>query len=295
LIFLDESGVSTQMTRLYARCTGGARIHETTPDGRWKILTILGAISTRGMIATMTIEAATDREIFLAYLVRMTLDEEDVSVPVHRDTCGVIPAAGQARLSAFPSMISVSDPAAADLSAAVQFISSLITDCGLPHLPHDLGFILNKANCADPSKVYASAYSLAADLRSFLDRKPVSTRRASVMYHATLLVRRRPELFFPAMILAAAVLAATLYSVAMELAARRLQNHAQTRLRQMQQLTYSLESDIYEPVSKLPNSKAVSETLIRWAAESLDGLAAHMAFDENQHPDAWRPRLNLVG
>lgn len=68
LIFLDESGVSTQMTRLYARSTGGARIHETTPDGRWKILTILGAISTRGMIATMTIEAATDREIFLAYL-----------------------------------------------------------------------------------------------------------------------------------------------------------------------------------------------------------------------------------
>ena len=68
LIFLDESGVSTQMTRLYARSTGGARIHETTPDSRWKILTILGAISTRGMIATMTIEAATDREIFLAYL-----------------------------------------------------------------------------------------------------------------------------------------------------------------------------------------------------------------------------------
>jgi transposase len=68
LIFLDESGVSTQMTRLYARSTGGARIYETTPDGRWKILTILGAISTRGMIATMTIDAATDREIFLAYL-----------------------------------------------------------------------------------------------------------------------------------------------------------------------------------------------------------------------------------
>ena len=68
LILLDESDVSTQLTRLYARCTGGARIHETTPDGRWKTLTILGAISIRGMIATMTIEAATDREIFLAYL-----------------------------------------------------------------------------------------------------------------------------------------------------------------------------------------------------------------------------------
>jgi DDE superfamily endonuclease len=37
----------------------------------WKILTILGAMSLRGMIATMTIEAATDAEIFLAYLDRV--------------------------------------------------------------------------------------------------------------------------------------------------------------------------------------------------------------------------------
>jgi hypothetical protein len=44
LIFLDESGVSTQMTRLYAHCTAGARIHEATPDGRRKILTILGGV-----------------------------------------------------------------------------------------------------------------------------------------------------------------------------------------------------------------------------------------------------------
>jgi transposase len=68
LIFLDESGVSTQMTRRYARAPRGVRVHEATPEGNWKILTILGAMSLRGMIATMTIEAATDAEIFLAYL-----------------------------------------------------------------------------------------------------------------------------------------------------------------------------------------------------------------------------------
>jgi transposase len=56
------------MTKLYARCRGGARIHEAAPHGNWKILTILGAMSTRGMIATMTIEEATDTDIFLAYL-----------------------------------------------------------------------------------------------------------------------------------------------------------------------------------------------------------------------------------
>jgi hypothetical protein len=47
----------------------------------------------------------------------------------------------------------------------------------------------------------------------------------------------------------------------------------------MQQLTYSLESNIYEPVSKLPNSKAARETLIHWTAESLDGLAAQAGDD----------------
>jgi transposase len=56
------------MTRLYARGTGGRRIHEATPGGHWKILTILGAMSLRGMVATMTIEEPTDTDIFLAYV-----------------------------------------------------------------------------------------------------------------------------------------------------------------------------------------------------------------------------------
>lgn len=68
LIFLDESGVTTSMTRLRARCLGGQRIHEATPGGRWRIMTILGAMSLRGMVAAMTIEEATDTDIFLAFI-----------------------------------------------------------------------------------------------------------------------------------------------------------------------------------------------------------------------------------
>lgn len=56
------------MTRLRARSLGGRRIHEATPGGHWKIMTILGALSMRGIVAAMTIEAATDADIFLAYL-----------------------------------------------------------------------------------------------------------------------------------------------------------------------------------------------------------------------------------
>ena len=56
------------MTRGYARAPRGQRVHAAVPGGHWKIVTILGAMDHRGMLATMTIEAATDREIFLEYL-----------------------------------------------------------------------------------------------------------------------------------------------------------------------------------------------------------------------------------
>jgi transposase len=83
LIYLDESGVTTSMTRLYGRCLGGKRIHEATPGGHWKILTILSAMSVRGLIATMTIEEPADSDIFLAYVEQVlcpALKPDDVVV-----------------------------------------------------------------------------------------------------------------------------------------------------------------------------------------------------------------------
>jgi transposase len=68
LIYLDESGVSTQKTRRYGRVLGSARLREAVPAGNWKTLTVLGALSTEGIVAAMTVEAATDREVFLTYL-----------------------------------------------------------------------------------------------------------------------------------------------------------------------------------------------------------------------------------
>ena len=68
LIFLDESGVTTQMTRAWGRAPKGQRISEATPQGRWKVLTTLGAMSLRGMEAVMTVESATDGEVFFTYL-----------------------------------------------------------------------------------------------------------------------------------------------------------------------------------------------------------------------------------
>jgi transposase len=63
--------VTTSLTRLRARSEGGGRIAEATPGGRWKIMTILGAMSVRGIVAAMTIEEATDGDIFLAFVDRV--------------------------------------------------------------------------------------------------------------------------------------------------------------------------------------------------------------------------------
>ena len=68
LVFLDESGVTTEMTRRYGRIMGGDRLHEGVPAGRWRTLTVLGAVSISGWVALMTIEAPTDGDVFLAYL-----------------------------------------------------------------------------------------------------------------------------------------------------------------------------------------------------------------------------------
>jgi transposase len=47
---------------------GSARVQEGTPAGRWKTLTVLGAVGRSGWVAKMTIVAATDGEVFNAYL-----------------------------------------------------------------------------------------------------------------------------------------------------------------------------------------------------------------------------------
>lgn len=68
LVFVDESGATTEMTRRYGRAPGGERIREATPAGHWSTLTLLGAMSRKGMLASMTVESPTDGDVFLAYL-----------------------------------------------------------------------------------------------------------------------------------------------------------------------------------------------------------------------------------
>jgi len=48
------------MTPRYGRAEGGQRVHDAVPAGHWHTLTVLAALSLRGIRAAMTVEAPTD-------------------------------------------------------------------------------------------------------------------------------------------------------------------------------------------------------------------------------------------
>jgi transposase len=62
------------MTRLYARALHGERAHGSAPGG-WRRLTVLGALSGEGMVAAMSIAAATTTRVFVAFLQSVLIPE----------------------------------------------------------------------------------------------------------------------------------------------------------------------------------------------------------------------------
>ncbi|HEX4621635.1 MAG TPA: IS630 family transposase [Myxococcaceae bacterium] len=68
---VDESGASCGMTRLRGRAPQGERVHGSVPGGHWKVQTIVGALRTDGMGASLTFEGATDGEAFLTFVKKI--------------------------------------------------------------------------------------------------------------------------------------------------------------------------------------------------------------------------------
>ena len=71
LVFVDESGFHTSMTRLYARAPRGKRAHGKVPRNRGKNTTLIASITLEGGIGeSVAIEGATDAKAFEAYVER---------------------------------------------------------------------------------------------------------------------------------------------------------------------------------------------------------------------------------
>ena len=108
LIFVDETGIDTRMTRAYARAARGRRAPGTVPWGRWERLTVIGALALDGLVASMSVAAATGPAVFRAFA-------EQVLIPA---------------LRARPDALVVMDNLAAHKSEAVR---EALDRAGLSH------------------------------------------------------------------------------------------------------------------------------------------------------------------
>ncbi len=73
LVFIDESGAKTNMTRLYGRAKAGARATDAAPSGRWCTTTMISSMRLDGSTACMVVDGATNKEVFQAYVQHILL------------------------------------------------------------------------------------------------------------------------------------------------------------------------------------------------------------------------------
>ncbi|WP_448639737.1 IS630 family transposase [Geodermatophilus sp. URMC 63] len=73
LVFVDECGTHTSMTRRRARAPRGQRARGAVPRNRGPVTTLLTGLSLTGMAPAMTVEGGTDTAVFATYLEHFLL------------------------------------------------------------------------------------------------------------------------------------------------------------------------------------------------------------------------------
>ena len=74
LVFVDETGATTAMGREYGRAPVGERVQATAPGG-WKNVTLISALRSSGVVASLAFPGATDRPAFETYVEQVLVPE----------------------------------------------------------------------------------------------------------------------------------------------------------------------------------------------------------------------------
>jgi transposase len=126
LVFIDETGASTKMARLYGRSFRGRRCIAAIPHGHWKTTTFVGGLRHTGITAPMVLDGPMDGPAFLAYVEQVlapTLAPGDIVVldnlPAHK------PAAVREALRAAGAELRYLPPYSPDLNPIEMAFSKL--------------------------------------------------------------------------------------------------------------------------------------------------------------------------
>lgn len=63
------------MVRRYGRCFGGSRVYDERPGNKGKNITLIGAMSDEGLIATMTLPGGLNTASFVVYVEKILLPQ----------------------------------------------------------------------------------------------------------------------------------------------------------------------------------------------------------------------------
>ena len=75
LVFLDETGIATDTARPYGWAEGGGRCVDAVPHGRWRVNTLVTAVSCRGVLAAMLIGGPVNSAWFEAFCGRLLVPQ----------------------------------------------------------------------------------------------------------------------------------------------------------------------------------------------------------------------------
>lgn len=74
LIFVDETGATTSMTRRYGRASAGERVEVAVPEN-WTTVTLIAALRSTEVVAPLAFEGATDTAAFQTYVEKVLVPE----------------------------------------------------------------------------------------------------------------------------------------------------------------------------------------------------------------------------
>ena len=110
LVFIDETGATTKMARLYGRAPRGERCRAAVPHGHWKTTTLTAGLRIGGLAAPMILDGPMDGDgAYVAQVLVPELESGDVVVmdnlPAHRVRGSPGSSRGRGRDTPLPPLV----------------------------------------------------------------------------------------------------------------------------------------------------------------------------------------------
>ena len=163
LVFIDETWISTSMTRRYGRAPRGQRCLDSAPHGHWQTTTFVGALRRRRLTAPMVTDGPMDGETFLAYVQQFLCPTLQPGETVILDNLSSHKVSGVAKaITATGATLLYLPPYSPDLNPIEKFFSKLkallrkAARRDIDTLWKEIGELLNTVSPSECTNYFAS-------------------------------------------------------------------------------------------------------------------------------------------